>query len=177
MPLQSVQAAGARTLISRLQPNSGLAQREPLLDAQIGPPALGAFPPKPMAPENISLNRSCMCAKTSLMPSNPGRRRPPPRVPRGRTVVDPALLLVRQDLVGLVDLLELRLGRMVALVAVGMVLQGLAPVGLAEFVDGRLARRHPGPRSSRASKTFDGSELPGARAHSALAPASCALAL
>ena len=49
-------------------------------------------------------------------------------------VVDPALLVVGEDLVGLVDLLELGLGGGVALVAVGVVLERLAPVGLAKLV-------------------------------------------
>ncbi len=58
-------------------------------------------------------------------------------------VVDPAFLVVREHLVGLVDLLELRLGLGVAGVAVGVVLEGLAPVGLPQVIDRALRGRTP----------------------------------
>ena len=48
-------------------------------------------------------------------------------------VIGGALLRVAQDLVGLVDLLEFPLGRVVAAVAVGMVLHG-------ELAEGALQR-------------------------------------
>ena len=70
----------------------------------------------------------------------PGRahRSVQPGVPE--LVVDATLLVVRQDLVGLVDLFELGLGRGVPRVSVGVVLQRFAPVRLAKLVSRCLAR-------------------------------------
>ena len=72
----------------------------------------------------------------------PGRR--PARRPRGRTVVGGALLVVLQDVVGLVDLLEPRLGLLVAGIAVRVVLHGELAIGLLQVVRARLPRHAQG---------------------------------
>src|SRR5690606_25343854 len=50
------------------------------------------------------------------------------------TVVGGALLLVLQDVVGLVDLLELLLGRRVTRIPVRVILHGQLSIGLLDFV-------------------------------------------
>jgi hypothetical protein len=60
-----------------------------------------------------------------------------PGVPEA--VVDGALLLVRKDLVGLVGRLELPLGFAVALVTVGVVLEGFPLVGATNLFGWALA--------------------------------------
>jgi hypothetical protein len=52
-------------------------------------------------------------------------------------IVSPAFVVVREDLIGLVDLFELGLGGRIPRVPIGMVLQRLALVRLANFVGRR----------------------------------------
>ena len=80
-----------------------------------------------------------MCAKTSPIPSPPADRRSvEPGVPE--LVVDATLLLVREDLIGLVDLFELGLAGGIPRVSVGVVFQRFPPVRLAKLVSRYLAR-------------------------------------
>jgi len=60
------------------------------------------------------------------------------------TVIGGALLLVLQDIVGLADILELRFGRLVARIAVRVVLHGELSVGLLQVVRAGLARNAQG---------------------------------
>ena len=77
-----------------------------------------------------------MWAKTSEAPLEAAAALEP-GVPE--LIVDPPLLVVGEDLVGLVAGLELRLGRVVARVAVGVMLQRFALVRLANVVGARSA--------------------------------------
>ena len=69
-------------------------------------------------------------------PGRPGVEAPPETGPRAgvaEPVVGPALLLVLEHLVGLLDLLEALLGGLVARIDVGMELSGQTAVGLLNF--------------------------------------------
>ena len=113
------------------------------------------------------------------LPSRPlrGPRRGPngPRPVEGGVaeLVVPGLLLgVREDVVGVLDLLEFRLGRLVAGVGVGVVLPGERSVRLLDLLGAWRRGRRPGPRNSRgrpsrslgpgeiAESDGSGSELP-----------------
>jgi hypothetical protein len=68
-------------------------------------------------------------ADAALKSGSAGHRSVEPRVTK--LVIDAPLRLVGQYLIGLVHLFELRLGRGIARVAVGVMLQSLAPIRLA----------------------------------------------
>ena len=55
-------------------------------------------------------------------------------------VIGGALLIVLQDVIGFVDFLEFVLGRLVARIAIRMILHGQRTIGLLELIGVRLAR-------------------------------------
>ena len=84
-----------------------------------------------------------MCAKTSPAPAPlEGGAHAPVESGVAELVVEAAFLLVGEDLVGLVDLFERRLGGVVSLVSVRVVLQRELLVGAAQLL-GRSFTRDP----------------------------------
>ena len=121
-PEQTSQVTRGRHLDLDGLAGKGLLQRDLEIVAEVGAAlaAGAALPPPRKSPKNSSK----MSAKEAK-PAAPRRRQPP--VLEGlvaEAVIGGALLRILQDLVGLVDLLELHLGGMVAAVAVGMKLHG-----------------------------------------------------